>query len=400
MSTSTFRYVALDRDGKRTRGRISATDEQDAFRRISTQGLTPLRVSADVKRSFSLGRRVKKADIAAMTRELSVLVEARVPLAQGLMIMAENERNATLATILRSLAGRIESGARVSDAIDHHRDVFGDVYVATMRAAESSGMLAEVTVHLADMLDSEVGLQQKLRRAATYPIIVLAVVSVAMVVIVGFVVPRFAATYASSGVELPLATQVVQAVGASMRSAWWVYLGSVVVMITGIMHMWSMPKGRLRLEKILARMPYIGRLLTAVSTARFSRVMAIGSGAGVNLIESLEMSAAACGSLRVREESRRLAIKLRGGASLSEVLSESVTLPPFARRLLGSCKDAKDVARTSDVIASHFEREGKHLAESVSSFIEPVMTVVLAFIVLVVALSVFLPMWQLVGLNR
>lgn len=399
MST-TFRYVAVDPQGRRVRGTTAAVDEQDAYRRIAGGGMTPVRVRQQVARSLRVGRPITRSDLAAMTREMSVLVQARMPLSTGLAIMAQNERNASMARLLRELSGSIEAGSRISDAIEQRRDVFGDVYVATMRAAESSGMLAEITVHLADMLDGEVGMQQRLRRAATYPAIVLAVVSAALFVIVGFVVPRFAATYASSGVDLPLATRVVQAVGASLRTWWWVYLGAGGVGLTALLQAWNTSKGRLRIEEVLSRTPYIGRLLTAVSTSRFCRVLSISSSAGLDLIESVEMSAGASGSLRVQTEMRRLGGKLRGGSSLFEVLQTCTTLPPFARRLLGSCKDSGDVTRTSDVISSHFDREGRHLAESVSSVIEPLMTVLLAFIVLVVALSVFLPMWQLVGLSR
>lgn len=395
-----FRYVAVDPRGRLVRGKTAAVDEQDAYRRIAAGGMTPVRVRQQLRRTLRVGRPISRVDLAAMTRELSVLVQARIPLSSGLAIMAQNERNESLSQLLRELSGSIEAGSRISDAIEQRREVFGDVYVATMRAAESSGMLAEITGHLADMLDAEVGMQQRLRRAATYPLIVLTVVAAALFVIVGFVVPRFAATYASSGVDLPLATRVVQAVGASLRAWWWVYLGAGGVALTGVLQAWNTGQGRLRIEEVLVRVPYVGRLLTAVATSRFCRVLSISSSAGLDLIESVEMSAGASGSLRVQTEMRRLGGKLRGGSSLSEAMLACTTLPPFARRLLGSCKDSSDVTRTSDVISSHFDREGRHLAESVSSVIEPVMTVVLAFIVLVVALSVFLPMWQLMGLNR
>lgn len=399
MSTM-FGYVAVDPHGRRVRGKTAAVDEQDAYRRIAAGGMTPVRVRQQIGRSLRIGRPISKVDLASMTRELSVLVQARMPLSSGLAVMAQNEKNANLARLLRELSGSIEAGSRISDAIEQRREVFGDVYVATMRAAESSGMLAEITEHLADMLDGEVGMQQRLRRAATYPLIVLVVVAAALFVIVGFVVPRFAATYASSGVDLPLATRVVQAVGGSLRAWWWVYLGAAGVGVSALLQAWNTNKGRLRLEEILSRTPYVGRLLSAVATTRFCRVLSISSSAGLGLIESVEMSAGASGSLRVQTEMRRLGGKLRGGSSLFEVLQACTTLPPFARRLLGSCKDSGDVTRTSGVISAHFDREGKHLAESVSSVIEPLMTVVLAFIVLVVALSVFLPMWQLVGLSR
>ncbi|GAB4387245.1 MAG: type II secretion system F family protein [Phycisphaerales bacterium] len=401
MSPRTFNYVAVDEGGQRVQGSIAASDRQDAFQRLARSGKTPVRVRAAVDWRFrAFGRRVSKAEIAAMTRELAVLVQARIPLSDGLAVMAQTERNSALAELLIELAGSIESGSRISDAVERHREVFGEAYVGTMRAAENSGMLVEITTHLAEMLDAEVALRQRLRRAAIYPAIVLTVVFAALLVIVGFVVPRFAATFAASGVALPLATRVVQAVGISLREWWWIYLGTAVVLVTAVVQIWQVPKGRLSLERIASRAPFIGRFLAAVETSRFCRVLAISSESGMGLIESVELGAEASGSHLVREQTRELACKLRSGAALSDALHVCDGLPPFARRLLAACKDSRDISHASNVIADHFDRESKHLAESVSSIIEPVMTIVLAFIVLVVALSVFLPMWQLVGLNR
>lgn len=396
-----FRYTAVDKGGKTARGRLVGADEHDIYRRLTAEGFRPIRITP-FPQLFSFGARSKRishAAIAGMTRELSVLVEAHIPLSQGLQAMAANERHPALAAMIRDIAARIEAGERVSDAIAHHAPVLGEVYVATMRAAEATGQLAEVTQHLADMLETEAAMRQQLRRAATYPVIVLTVVGLALGVILGFVVPRFAKTYVSAGIELPLATQIVQAIGSSVQSWWWLYLGLAIGVCVVVRQMWSTPPGRLIIENWLARLPYISRLLSAVSTARFCRVLTISSGAGIGLTDAIEVSAGASGSARVQEEAVRLTARLRGGSSLSEIMADSTTIPPFARRLLAASKETKEVSRSSEIIARHFERESKHLSASLSSVIEPVMTILLAIIVLVVALSVFLPMWKLIGVN-
>jgi MSHA biogenesis protein MshG len=396
-----FRYVAIGTDGERVRGSMPGSDEHEVFRLLASKGLRPIKVTQRY-RFFSVqarSKRISRTMISAMTRELSVLVDARIPIEQGLAAMAANERNQALAAMIGDIASRIESGDKVSDAIAAHVDVLGEVYVATMRAAEASGQLAEVTELLADMLESEVAMQQQLKRAAAYPVIVLSVVGIALGVILGFVVPSFAKTFESSGIDLPLATRIVQAVGASVKTWWWLYLGTGIGTAVVVVQMWGTPRGRLWLEGVLARTPYISKLLNAISTARLCRVLSIASGAGLGLTEAIEVSASASGSARVKQESLETTAKLRGGASLNEVMAESETLPPFARRLLAASKDNAEVARSSRIIARHFDREAKHLSGSISSIIEPVMTIVLAVIVLVVALSVFLPMWKLIGVH-
>ncbi len=398
---ASFQYSAIGADGTKTRGVLSGVDEHEVYRRLVSGGLKPIKIKERVP-MFSVGtrsKRISRSVIAAMTRELSVLVEARIPLSQGLEAMAANERNPALANMIRDIANRIEAGETVSDAIAHHRQVLGDVYIATMRAAEASGKLAEVTTHLADMLESETAMRQQLRRAATYPVIVLSVVGVALSVILGFVVPRFAKTYSAAGIDLPLATRIVQAVGASMQSWWWLYLGLTIAFIVVTLQVWGTPKGRFKIESLLTRVPYLSNLLNAVSTTRFCQVLAISSDAGIGLTEAIDVSASASGSALVKEESERFSSKLRSGSSLAEVMDESKTIPPFARRLLAASKDNSEVARSASIVARHFDREAKHLSASLSSVIEPVMTIVLAVVVLVVALSVFLPMWKLIGVN-
>ncbi|MBX3323753.1 MAG: type II secretion system F family protein [Phycisphaeraceae bacterium] len=402
MSGLRYNYLAADAAGKRVRGVLSAIDDQEACRKVAASGLTPLKVTSAAawKWDAAFRRGISRSEVAAMTRELSVLVDARMPLAQGFTMMAQNERNPALAALMSDIAFRIESGAKISEAIEKHALVLGEVYVATMQAAESSGMLSEVTAHLAEMLDAEVATRQQLRRAATYPAIVLLVVSAALFVILGFVVPRFAATYASSGVSLPLATRIVQGLGESVRSWWWVYLGAVVTGIIGIAQCWASSSGRLWIETALSKVPYLGRLLTAVATARFCRVLSIACGAGIDLIEAIEVSAKASGSHRLMLESRSLTARLRGGGSLTDVVTSSIVLPPFAQRLLAASKESKEVGRSSNIISKHFEREGTHLTAGISTVIEPIMTVLLAVIVLTVALAVFLPMWQLIGASQ
>jgi len=399
--SSVFRYIAVERNGQQVRGTMSGLDEHEVFRHLTANGLRPISVK-EISYLFSFklqSGRISRTQIAAMTRELSVLVDARIPIEQGLKVMADNERNPALAKLVCDIASRIESGVKVSDAIAEHVEVLGEVYVATMRAAEASGQLAEVTELLADMLESEVAMQQQLRRAAAYPVIVLSVVGIALAVILGFVVPSFAKTFESSGIELPLATRIVQAIGASFKSWWWLYLGTAAGTVVITLQLWHSPRGRLCLEGVLARTPYISKLMSAISTARMCRILSIASGAGLGLTEAIEVSASASGSARVKLESNESTSKLRGGASLGEVMSESETLPPFARRLLAASKDNAEVARSSRIIARHYDREAKHFSSSISTIIEPVMTILLAVIVLVVALSVFLPMWKLIGVH-
>lgn len=345
-------------------------------------------------------QRVTDEDIAGLTRELSVMVEARVPLARGLLSIAEQEGKPQLSAMIQDIATQVESGSTMSDAIMRHQKVFGEVYVETMRAAERSGNLVAVTGELADLLDRQMDLRKQLRQAMTYPIVVLCTVGVAFGIFIGFVIPRFAGQFKNGGVELPLATRIVQSLGDSVRSEWWAYLIAIVSLVIASITAFRTPSGRIFFERMLMRLPAVGPLAVSAVTARFLRVMSITVGSGLDLVESVIISGRATGQHAFSQDCSRVADRLSQGESLSESLASIRSLPVFARRMLGAGHDAADLSRASLLVAKHFDRKASMLTKSVSSLIEPLMTILMAALVLLVALSVFLPMWQLARIGK
>lgn len=400
MSRSSLRYAAVDRSGRVVRGRIEAGSEAEAARRLAECGLTPIELSAGGGGRWLPGSRVTRGEVASMTRELSVLVDAQIPIGRGMASMSDQQQNPALRETLRNIAAAIESGQSITEALSAHPRVFGEVYIESLRAAERSGGLAPVMRHLADMLERQVASSQALRRALTYPAVVLAAVGLALIVILVFVVPQFAATFASNGVRLPLMTRVVQDLGLSMRAYWWAYLLGAGGAIWGAVVAWRSEDGRRWIESLFPRLPYFGRIVVAVTTARFMRVLSISLGAGIDLTDAVRMSGRATGRPLFAEECAATADRLRGGERLDELLGRSRYLPPFARRMLAAGKDSKDLSRASGIVAEHYDRESDHLGKSISTLIEPVMTFGLAAVVLVVALSVFTPMWEMVRMSR
>lgn len=400
MSAVTVRYTAIDRQGRSTRGRLEASGEAEAIRKLGERGLTPVELSTDSGGRGLFSKRITRSDLSAMTRELSVLLDAQIPIGRGMASMADQQSNPMLREVLLKVASAIESGSSITDALTAHKDVFGEVYIETIRAAEQSGSLAPVMSHLADMLERQVASSQTLRRALTYPVVVLGAVIVALVVILVFVVPRFAATFSANGIKLPLMTQIVQGLGLSMREHWWAYLLGAGAAVWCVVAAWRSEGGRRRIESVLPRIPHVGRIVVTVTTARFMRVVSIALEAGIDLTDAIQMGGKATGRPLFADECAHIADSLRGGESLEDLLNQSKYLPPFARRMIAAGKDSRDLARASGIVSEHYDRESDHLSKSISSLIEPVMTFGLAAVVLVVALSVFLPMWEMVRMSR
>lgn len=401
MIRASFRYTAIAPSGERREGTLHATDEQDAFRKVSSQGLTPIRIRTVRSQApiFSF-QQIKAADIADFTRELSVLVEAKIPLARGLLSIAEHEEKPALRHMIRDIATIIEAGSPMTEALEKYRTVFGEVYIETIHAAEKSGNLAEVASHLAELLERQLETRQQLRRALTYPLIVMVVVAVALTVIVVFVVPRFAKTFAAHDIQLPLATRIIQGLGLSIRLNWPVYAGAAGALAATVFFTLRTAKGWLWIENALIRLPYIRRIIVAVTAGRFARVLGIGLGSGLNIIEALSIGGRATGRPLFVAECESMADSLRRGAELGDAIKHSRYLPSFARRMISAGKDSTELAKACNVVARHFDRESAHLTKNINTIIEPLMTLGLAAIVLIVALSVFLPMWQMVKLNH
>ncbi len=398
---TTYKYRAIESGGSRCRGTIDASSEQDAFQRLSKRGLVPLSLKESSGALFEFkSKRVTRLEIATLTREMSVLIEANIPIGRGLLSVAEHEKNPVLRDMVTHIATMIESGEKITAAFSKYEDVFGDVYIQTLRSAEKTGQLGPVSAHLADMLERNIETNQQIRRALTYPAIVIAFVAMALGVIVIFVVPKFAGIFEANGVELPLTTRVIRAMGGSLTAYWWAYGSMALTAIWGLRKAWKNPKGRFRLELFIHKIPYIGAMFTSVTTARFSRVMSIGLESGIDAIEAMEIAGGATGRPVFQDECVRMCDRMRSGESLSDVMNRSTYLPSFARRLFGSGKDSKELSRAGSIIARHYDRQSDHLAKNLNTFIEPMITIAMAGIVLLVALSVFLPMWQMISINK
>lgn len=402
MRHTQFQYKALDADGKTVRGSMSARDENEAFDQLAERDLSVFEIKkSQTRRVLTLtSERITKQDIAMLTREMNALIEASIPLSRGLLSIGENERNARLRGVVIDIASMIESGEKITAAFDRYRSVFGSVYIETLRSAEQTGRLGEVTGHLADMLERDVEMRQQIRRAMAYPMIVSAFVGVALSVIVLFVVPRFAKIFETNGVELPITTRVVRTIGDNAIEHWWIILGVLAAGVFALVRAWKSEEGRYRIEQLIHKLPYIGNMLTAATTARFTSVLRIGLESGIEVIEAVEVASMATGRPLLQREVAKMCREMRGGAAMGDVVNRSRVLPSFARRLLGSGKDSAELAHAGRILSRHYGKLSDHLAKNVNTIVEPMITVAMAGIVLLIALSVFLPMWQMISINK
>ena len=396
MSKPGFEYRAVDRAGAATRGLVHAASSQDAYRKLLAQGLTPVRIRSATARGGRRKRKIKPVEISHFTHQLAVLLEARIPVADCFRSIADQEPNPTLRAISLEIAQSVQSGQSVTSALEPHRTLFGTVYIETIHAAESSGNMITVLGHLADSVEEEAEMRRTVRGALLYPIAVVMALTLATLFLVTFVVPKFANMFAERGVELPLLTQVLANFGQSIRDWWFIYLAITVGAVFFMRSAWRNPSSRRKIDTWLHKVPYLRDVLTGVAVARFSSVLGISLRSGIGLIESLDMAGRASGRPLLMLDAERMVNQVRAGGRLRDVVAECDYLPGFVKQLIGAGEESGEIPRLCNVIAHHFSRETKHLTKNMATVIEPILIAGLTGVVLLIALAVFLPMWDMV----
>lgn len=392
MSQLTFNYLAMTTDGDKATGSVRAMTRNEAFRQISAKGLKPTRIRAARRRRR---KKVSVKELSQLTRQFAVLLEAGIPIVDGLNAIAEQVENPSLGSILEEVANDISSGRTVTQSLEVHRAVFGDVYIETIRAAETSGNMPEVLANLAEILDRQYETTKSVKSALLYPICVVVALAVALTFLMVFVVPKFADMFMRQGLELPLPTQIVVGFSNFLRTYWYLCIGGVVGTIWGFRHAWRRPSFRRRVDSILHRVPYIRTMLVGLAVSRFTHILNITLRSGLSLIEALEMSGKSAGRPLLEADVRKMCRQVRSGGRLGEVLTTCTYLPPFARRMLITGDESAELTKLCDVVAEHYDREVAHMTKGVATVIEPFLIAGLAGIVLIVALAIFLPMWEM-----
>ncbi|MBY0307312.1 MAG: type II secretion system F family protein, partial [Phycisphaerales bacterium] len=268
----------------------------------------------------------------------------------------------------------------------------------TVRASEKSGNLTSALEHLAEMLEKQEEARRAIKGALMYPACVVCALSAGVTFLLVYVVPKFARMFSERGVELPGFTKALQAFGTSVQSFWYAYLIAAAALIFGLRATWSRPAGRALLERLFHRVPFLKAIMVGLAMQRFARVLGVSIHSGLGLIESLDLAGRAAGRPMLQKDVDRLTGQVRTGGRLSECLPQCTYVTPFAKRMIAAGEAAADLPRMCAVVARQYERESAHLIKNISTVIEPILVVAIAAVVMVVALAIFLPMWDMVKL--
>lgn len=398
MSALSFDYRAVDKLGKVRRGITTAPTQADAYRRLVALGLVPIALfeSSDEPAGKARAKRVKLGVLAHFTYQLGVLVSARIPISEGLMSIAQHEHDERMRAVIMDLARRIEAGEQLAVAMDHHRGALGDVYIEAVRAAERSGNLPRVLEHLSDMLERNLETVRMVRSALMYPICVVSVLLLAVSFLITYVVPKFAKMFQSRGQKLPMFTQALMTVGQSVQDYWYIYLAVIIGGFFGARAAWRNPVIRPKIDHAFHKVPYLREILSGLAISRFCRIFGVSLASGLGMLESLELAGRASGRPLLQADVGRMVSQVRTGGRLTDVLAGCAYLTSFTKRMLAAGEQSAELSKMCGVVSRHYDRETGHLTKNVGTVIEPVLIVGIALMVLVIALAIFLPMWDMI----
>ncbi|GMQ88794.1 MAG: type II secretion system F family protein [Gammaproteobacteria bacterium] len=397
-----FQYKARGQRGDAIEGVIEAASTDLAATRLIEGGLTPVYITAE-KEKIGIGTdladifppKVTLIDMVQFSRQMHSLLKAGVPILSALTGLANNVHNRTLAKTLTGVIENLEAGRDFSSSLSQYPDIFSVFYVSLVRVGETSGRLEEVFQQLAAYLDREKKTRDQIKSAMRYPGVVIAAILVAVVVINIFVVPAFSAMFAQYGAELPLPTRILIGMSNLTVNHWQELLAGSVVLIGGIRVYVRGDAGRYKWHKLRLHLPVVGKVLYQATLARFARLFALVQRSGIPIVTGLTVVAHALDNDFIEERVLAMRDGIERGDSLSNTAAGTGIFDHLVLQMLQVGEQSGSADELLQEIADYYDSEVEYSIEKLSSAIEPVLTVVLAAIVFLLATGIFLPMWDL-----
>lgn len=402
-----FEYVALDQRGRQCKGVLEADSPRQARQMLRERQLSPLDVTPTRTRGQHVGgalgfgaRGLSARDLALVTRQLSTLVQAALPIEEALAAAAAQSTHARIQSMLLAVRAKVLEGHTLADAFKEFPAAFPDLYRATVAAGEHAGHLGPVLEQLADYTEQRQQSRQKIQLALLYPLILMLTSFIIVGFLLGYVVPDVVRVFIDSGQSLPMLTQGLIAISDLVKRWGWLILLVIGGGVLGLRMALRDEALRMRWHGFLLRVPLVGRMGRATDTARFASTLAILTRSGVPLVDALAISAQVISNRVIRSQVVLAAQKVREGGSLTRALDASGQFPPMMLHMIASGERSGEL---DQMLARTARNQESDLAAQIALMVglfEPFMLVFMGVVVLVIVLAILMPILslnQLVG---
>lgn len=405
----TFLCTTRDRSGALVEKTIAAGSEREALMTLEQSGLVPIRVRSATKNEGRASDRIdlgdtlrkealKSKQLQQLSLQLGSSLQAGIPILTALRTTGLSSSSASMRAILAQLTEDIEGGLPLSAAMRRFPRAFPEVYVSTITAGERTGSIDELMFNLNEYLENEMELRNQLRSALMYPLIVGGTLCLAVAILVIFIVPRFAVFYTGMGAKLPLPTQLMVSGSSFVSNNILWLIGGLVTLVFGWLRCARTGKGRSVLDRLLLRIPVLGRMIESAITLRVVQILGVTVNAGLPLLEGLELMEATTTNTKFKRDLRGVVVGIRQGESLASSMEAAGCFPTTARQMLANGEVSGSMGNACKALTRQYQRELRSQTKDLTTLIEPLLTLCLAVIVLFVALAAFLPMWNMTKL--
>lgn len=394
-----YTYSARKSPREQITGTLEAESEREAVLKLKRLGYFPIELRR--QRSYSsslmemLAGRLSTRDLALLARQLGTLSGSGVGLSEALALVAGQVSGRRLAEVLADVRSRVEGGETLHDALAGHRRLFPPFLVSVVAAGEAGGMLAEVLDRTASHYESLEELRGKVWGALVYPAFLFVVGVIAVGILVTFVVPRFAELFAGLGQNLPMPTQVLLAVSAFMASYWAVILAGLFAVAIAFYQVGRTRAGRLTLDTLKLAVPFYGRLIEKIETARFARTLSSLLENGVPMLSALGVVAETLGNRKFGAEVLEVRDAVEKGSALGEALKKHTGFADMAFSMVKVGESSGTTPEMLEKIASVYQREVDRASRALTTLLEPLLILLMGGCVAFIVMSILLPVFRL-----
>ncbi len=399
-----FTYKARNARGELIQGVLESADSGAVADQLFNTGVTPVEIRETQKPSSDNAgnwwarlseEKVRPLDVQLFSRQMYTLLKAGVPIMRGLAGLQESASNPAFARVLQDLRESLDSGRELSASLRRHPSVFDPFYISMVRVGETTGRLDEVFLHLFDHLEFERDMKSRVRSAMRYPMFVVITMVAAIAVINLLVIPAFAKVYAGFHAELPLVTRMLIAASDFTVHFWTLMLAIIADAIVAFRMYIATPNGAYRWDRAKLRFPVMGKIVLKSALARFSRSFSLAGKSGVPVLQGLNVVSQTVDNKHIESRIEQMRDGVERGESILRTAMTTGVFTPVVLQMIAVGEETGELDTLMGEVADMYEREVDYELKTLSDQIEPILILMLGVLVLILALGVFLPIWDL-----
>jgi type IV pilus assembly protein PilC len=394
---STYAFKAIDFTGAKASGEVEADSKQVVSDQLKQRGLIVLDiVDKQSSREIELGflKRVKANDLAVFSRQLATMISSGMSILRALYVLEEQTESEFLQQTIVAVRKDVEAGLSLSDAMARHPKVFNPLFVAMTQAGEMGGLLEDSLLRVADQLQKDASLRRQIRSAMIYPILVIVFAVGVMMALVAFLVPVFEGVFKQFGGQLPAITQVSVVLSHMVTGYWWLMFATFAAVVIAFVRWKKSSWGRPQWDRFRLRVPMkIGTIVQQIAVARWSRTLASLTGAGVPLLQALEITGKTGGNIVVEEAMEGVIASVKRGGTIASPLAAAPIFPAMVTHMVGVGEETGALDTMLEKVAEFYEDQVEASVKALTSILEPIMIIVIGGIVGFIVISMYMPLF-------